>query len=245
MGVIPRGKFRKLRKKSEARARPDLTAAAVRRYGDPPKMGTEAKRRKILDAAAFVFAHRGYHNAHISEIIRKAGIARGTFYLYFESKQDILSELLEVLLARLNAAIKKVQFGRKHPPALEQIRANLARTLALLESERDLASILLDRRVTLDPQLERKVEEFTEGVYRMIRSALREGTRMGLVRPCDPDLTARFLLGGLKEIMHRYGVRGGPSRGSGKWVDDFVQLALRGLWTDSTGLTRMKVEFPR
>lgn len=196
-------------------------------------MGIQAKRRKILDAAAAVFAQRGYHNAHISEVIKKAGIARGTFYLYFESKQDILRELLEVLLARLNAAIKKVEFGRSHPPALDQIRANLSRTVALLESERNLASILLDRRVTLDPHLERKVEEFYEGVYGMIRAALREGIRMGLIRPCEPALTARFLLGGLKEIMHRYGAMGDPTRGPKKWLDELVQLALRGLWTGS------------
>lgn len=50
---------------------------------DPQK---RERRQQILDAAKHVFAEAGYHGASINAIIERAEIARGTFYLYFESK---------------------------------------------------------------------------------------------------------------------------------------------------------------
>ncbi|MBT3995506.1 MAG: TetR/AcrR family transcriptional regulator [Chloroflexi bacterium] len=55
---------------------------------------SEAQRRKqILDAARAVFGDKGYESATISDIVRKAGVAQGTFYLYFESKKSVVIDL--------------------------------------------------------------------------------------------------------------------------------------------------------
>ena len=55
----------------------------------------ESRRAHILHTALEVFATNGYHQTRVSDIIEAAGIARGTFYLYFESKSAIFLELLE------------------------------------------------------------------------------------------------------------------------------------------------------
>jgi AcrR family transcriptional regulator len=57
---------------------------------------SEAQRRKqILDAARTVFGDKGYESATISDIVKKAGVAQGTFYLYFESKKGVVVELAQ------------------------------------------------------------------------------------------------------------------------------------------------------
>ncbi|MCI0356492.1 MAG: TetR/AcrR family transcriptional regulator, partial [Acidobacteria bacterium] len=56
------------------------------------------RRAQILRAAKQVFSQKGFHTASVSDIIERAGIARGTFYLYFESKRDVFDKLLEDLL---------------------------------------------------------------------------------------------------------------------------------------------------
>jgi AcrR family transcriptional regulator len=64
----------------------------------------EATRRRILDAAEEVFGELGYHEASVSEITRRAGVAQGTFYIYFNSKRETFVELVEDIGERLRAA---------------------------------------------------------------------------------------------------------------------------------------------
>ncbi len=54
----------------------------------------EERKRQILDAAATVFASRGYHRARTSEIAQKAGVAEGTIYKHFRNKEDLLLSLV-------------------------------------------------------------------------------------------------------------------------------------------------------
>src|SRR6266487_4411940 len=60
--------------------------------GSPITARGEATRRRILDAAEEVFGEYGYYEASISEITRRAGVAQGTFYIYFRTKREILAE---------------------------------------------------------------------------------------------------------------------------------------------------------
>ena len=64
----------------------------------------EATRRRLLDAAEEVFGEMGYYEASVSEITRRAGVAQGTFYLYFHSKRETFVELIEDIGHRLRAA---------------------------------------------------------------------------------------------------------------------------------------------
>ena len=72
----------------------------------PPstKRGT-ATRKAIIDAAEHVFAEHGYADASITRITEKAGVAQGTFYLYFDSKLTVFEELVEDLNRRVRHAM--------------------------------------------------------------------------------------------------------------------------------------------
>lgn len=64
----------------------------------------EATRRRILDAAEHVFGEMGYYEASVAEITRRAGVAQGTFYIYFHSKRETFVELVEDIGERLRMA---------------------------------------------------------------------------------------------------------------------------------------------
>ncbi|HET7386268.1 MAG TPA: helix-turn-helix domain-containing protein, partial [Nocardioidaceae bacterium] len=66
--------------------------------------GTETRRR-LIAAAEQVFAERGYHDASIVKITEAAGVAGGTFYLYFSGKRQIFDELVEDLNRRVRHAM--------------------------------------------------------------------------------------------------------------------------------------------
>ncbi len=67
----------------------------------------EATRRRVLDAAEAVFGELGYYGASVAEITRRAGVAQGTFYIYFHSKREIFAVLVEDLGKRLRATTRK------------------------------------------------------------------------------------------------------------------------------------------
>src|SRR5688572_32815841 len=85
------------------------TTAAVRRRPEPAPIG---KRDAILRAAIDVFAERGFFHAQVADVARAAGIAAGTVYLYFRSKDDLLVSVFErtmrEALAEARAAVEGV-----------------------------------------------------------------------------------------------------------------------------------------
>jgi len=62
---------------------------------------TDIRRREILDASYKVFAEKGYHNAGMTDIAREMGVGHGTIYRYFSSKLDLVTAVVEELIARI------------------------------------------------------------------------------------------------------------------------------------------------
>ena len=67
----------------------------------------EATRQRVLEAAEQVFGVKGYHGASVTEITRAAGVAQGTFYLYFRGKKEIFLDLVDTLSSRLVAVSRE------------------------------------------------------------------------------------------------------------------------------------------
>src|SRR5882762_344306 len=74
-------------------------------WGSRTSMGKEERRQQILTSARDVFARRGYQAAKIDDIVAAAGIARGTFYLYFEDKRTIFEEIVDRAFTQIGMAI--------------------------------------------------------------------------------------------------------------------------------------------
>lgn len=159
------------------------------------------RREQILEAAIQVFSRKGYHNTSIHDIIERAGIARGTFYLYFENKRQIFDTILDQFLEDLDAAVQTVRLDPEAPPPLEQVRANLIRVLRLLLEHPARSRILFHHAVSLDEEADQRLARFYEGLKRRIQASLETGIRMGLVRPCHVEVVSACILGSLKQVI--------------------------------------------
>jgi AcrR family transcriptional regulator len=164
-------------------------------------MEREARREQVLRHAKRIFARKGYHRTNISDIIARARIARGTFYLYFENKRDLFEELLARVLDELRLRIQRVRVGPAEPDPVEQLRANLRRVLALLLAERELTDILLNHATGFDRELDARIADFYAKVVAQIQRSLDLGIAMNLVRQCDTRVVANCILGGIKEVV--------------------------------------------
>lgn len=163
----------------------------------------ESRRTEILDGALRVFAEKGYHQAHVSDIIEAAGIARGTFYLYFESKSAIFIELLERLLEGLEASIVGVDTGPEDPPVEEQLVGTIRRVMDHVVRNRAVTTIVIREAVGLDEEVDQRLRDFYDRLLDYIRKSLEEGTRMGIIRDLDLEIASMCILGTIKQFMER------------------------------------------
>lgn len=167
----------------------------------------EARRKQILAASLEVFAKQGYHHTSVSDLVQAAGVARGTFYLYFDSKSALFHELVDDLLRTLRKTIHGVDTRPGAPPIPVQLRTTLSRVLTTLADNRALCRILFREAVGLDDEVDAKLQRFYEGLRRYIQGALDKGQEMGFVRRMDTEVAASCALGSVKEIVSRYLIR--------------------------------------
>jgi len=161
----------------------------------------DIRKHRLVDSAKLAFAQKGYHETSISEIVRQAGIARSTFYQYFDSKLDLFESILDSFLQDLEESIQPISLAPGAQASMAQLEDNLNRVLKLMLGERDLTQILLHHTRALDPTVLGRVEEFYEGAAEMIQRSLNQGISMNLVRPCDTRLTSFCIIGAVKEVV--------------------------------------------
>src|SRR5207237_1036836 len=103
-------------------------------------MRDSEKPQRIIDAAVRGFARHGYYNSRVSDIAREAGVASGTIYLYFKTKDDILVRLFRGKMAEWVAFLREAIADL--PDAVAKLRRLVALHLKMLEDNPDLAEVL-------------------------------------------------------------------------------------------------------
>lgn len=189
----------------------------------------EQRKNQILGCARAIFAEKGYHGANIADIIDRAGVARGTFYLYFPSKRAIFEELLDGLIERLQGRVKLVDVTAGPEGVRAELNANVDGILAELLSDPAYPRILFHEAVGLDEGFDQKLGEFYGRVLVLLAESLELGQQMGLIRPLDTRLTARFLLGSLKELFFDQTLSGGPFDAIERVRDELLGFYLHGI----------------
>ncbi|EST39511.1 hypothetical protein N566_01560, partial [Streptomycetaceae bacterium MP113-05] len=108
----------------------------------PKKVDRAARREEILGAAVRVFARRGYAAARIDDVAREAGIAKGSVYLYFDGREQLLHAAFEEIAARSTELLREAERG--DGPAAGRLAGLVRGVLTALPADRDLARVLLD-----------------------------------------------------------------------------------------------------
>ena len=176
-----------------------LNAVARRSRASSSDAPPGPKRDAILRAAIDTFAERGYFNAQVADVARAAGVAAGTVYLYFKSKDDLLVSIFERSMREGLAGSRAAIADLPDPP--ERLRRLARGHLARLGSDRNLAIVF---QVELR-QSTKFMERFSSTLLRdylgLIRQAIADGQREGLFRAdLNPTSTAKMLFGALDEM---------------------------------------------
>jgi AcrR family transcriptional regulator len=152
------------------------------------KRGAETRAR-LLEAAEAVFAELGYHDASIVKITEGAGVAQGTFYLYFTGKRDIFDELVRDLNRRVRHAMKEASSrGRTR---LEAEALGFRAYFRFTAEHTALYRIIRQAEFVSPTMLQYHYDRLSKGYVEGLRSARDRGE----IGDIDPEVTAWALMG--------------------------------------------------
>jgi AcrR family transcriptional regulator len=146
-------------------------------------------RRRILEAAETVFAELGYHDASIVRITETAGVAQGTFYIYFAGKRELFEELVADLNHRVRRAMTEAADSGESRFAAE--RAGFAAYFAFVAEHPGLYRIMRQAEFVAPQQLRRHYDLIVSGYTERLRAAMDAGE----IPPGEPELMAWALMG--------------------------------------------------
>ena len=185
------------------------------------------KPQQIIDAAIRVFARNGYYNSRVSDIAREAGIASGTIYLYFETKDEILVTLFRERMAEWVASVRREVAAERDP--LAKIRKIVALHFKVLEDNPELAEVV---QVEL-----RQGQKFFRGAsahevsayFTVINDVLEEGAASGQIRRDLPVKIATKMLFGAMDQMATSWVLGKRAYRLTEAADPVATIFLQGV----------------
>lgn len=223
---------------SAAPPRVDDTAASPARTA----AARTDKHEAILRAAIRVFARHGFFSAQVADVAREAGVASGTVYLYFRSKDDLLTSIFDRAMREWIAEGRATIDGVSDP--VERLRTIARLHLDRLGRDRDLAVVF---QVELR-QSTKHMEQFSATRLReylgIIRGVIAEGQTAGVLRAgISPTVAAKVFFGALDEMAtnwmlsrRRYALL--PQ------ADAVVDLLVGGLAAPSTRRRRARTARP-
>lgn len=176
---------------------------AAKRKRKTNALPKQQRRQQILAAARDLFARRGYHQTTIDDIVAEAGVARGTYYLYFEDKRAIFSDLIDRFAQRLSMAIVRIDTDNPTRSVAEQVRENIHAILGVCLAERAMTKILFTDAAGIDSAFDRKLQNFYDAAVQLLTESLHEGQGLGIVRDGEPRVLAYLSIGALKELLYQ------------------------------------------
>lgn len=211
---------------------PTGTAAGRRANADRVSGSKAARtRQRLLDAARSAFARHGYLDTTVDHIVDEAGVARGSFYTYFESKVDIFRHLA----TQIDTDVIRQVVGFERAPEADPIASlEVANRnyLAVVRANADLYA-LVDQVASFDERVKKARLRSHQGHVGRVADSIRRWQRDGYADPAvDPDTTAAALVSMLSNFAYWLYV-GGDS-----YDEDVAAATLTSVWVRACGLAR-------
>jgi TetR/AcrR family fatty acid metabolism transcriptional regulator len=169
--------------------------AAVRSAAPP----AGDKRDAILRAATHVFARSGFFQSQVADVARVAGVAAGTVYLYFRSKDDLLVSIFERTMKEALAEGRAALEGVTDPAARLRRMARLH--LERIGRDRDLAVVVQVELRQSIKFMERFSSTHLQDYLNLIRRTISDGQQAGVFRrDVDANVAAKVFFGALDEM---------------------------------------------
>lgn len=151
----------------------------------------EARRRRILDAARAMLIRKDYEDIVLDDVAKAAGLAKGTLYLYFKNKDDLISAVLCSMVLELEDCLRQ---AHEQGP-LEELETVARLYLEFMDTNHDfMAQVFRQDPVLSHTRAVIPVRESFLQVLGLISQRVAKAIKMGLLRPHDPRWGALYYL---------------------------------------------------
>jgi len=183
------------------------------------------KREQILDAALGLFAHEPFQAVTMERVAGRAGVAKGTLYLYFSSKEElylgILSDGLE------NIARQYQQSVVADADVCARLCGAIDTSFRFYSERRDFLKLVATEEPRLAEARNRLIQQWRSRGSAFFTNLIEEGIASGAFAPVDARVATLMILGGIRSVLLFYSGR----RPVAELSRDFVKLILGGLRT--------------
>jgi AcrR family transcriptional regulator len=159
----------------------------------------DERRQDLLEAAVRVFAEKGVAKSTVSDITEAASVAKGTFYLYFDSKEHLLAAMKELFVDEIleHATDLYGRVGKDDWWAL--VDETVTSFVDFMADKRNVIHVMVQEGIT--PETSPQFAECERRVDEMFASGIKLGVQAGAFRVADPALAGRFLHHALDGVM--------------------------------------------
>lgn len=222
--MVTRTKKQVSTRRIEEASTPNLSGSVSDQAAQSP-----SKREQILDAAVTVFSTRGYRATLVDEIAQEAGVAKGTLYLYFQSKEQMYMEALRENIEKLHALTSARM--EEASSTWDKIKALVAARLEFGKTHKDFLRIYLyEFAVSYAAQgkVSQRIKALVQKESDQLRCIFEKGIRAGEVRAAPPEQLVAILQDIVRGIMAGRVIEMRPSE-SELNADQIVDLLRKGL----------------
>lgn len=165
------------------------------------KTATRRSREDVIEAAARLFAERGYHGTSMRDLGRELGLLGSSLYSHVSSKEDLLVEVVELGASKFEASARRAVESSDDPG--DQLRALLSGHIDIVVDHLDEVRTFLNEANSLDDRY--RVVSRRDGYEQVFRAVLARGVEQGVFRAdLDPKMAGIFILSVLNATERWY-----------------------------------------
>jgi AcrR family transcriptional regulator len=189
----------------------------------------ELTREKILNAARAVFSQKGYSGTSIADIVKKSKLARGTFYLHFQSVEQVLNALLQEIFIDIQRYLTDMQVEALDHKNFKIALSDLAKSLLSVFQKNRETVVLLLTTMNAEPRIRAQTIWFQELMQASIRVMLDRGITSGRLKKHDSELMSFLVSGGLREVLSQWLLYGRYEKEVENKVDEMIAIYMNGV----------------
>lgn len=194
--------------------------------------GQRKRAGEIVDAAARIFAERGYHGTSTRDIADALGLRQASVYYYFTSKEAALESVCEHGVHGFVEAAEVIVAS--HASSREKLEALIAAHLAPIETRRDYVRVFINERRYLPSASRRRIGRASRRLEQLFQRVIEQGMREGEFRGgVDARVATLAILGMLNAVINWRSEE--VSRGAAGLASDFARIVITGLHGGRTG----------